>query len=133
VALRADARERYSFATLSDAMEIPNLIGVQRESFEWFLTEGLREVFEDISPVKGVSDDLQLELTFDPDDADLNPKPKISLTVHQSQFWKRPARTTPLRRKPSLKKPAQPSNSRNNSVLASGSPDADRAFWSAGW
>ncbi len=78
MALRADARERYSFATLSDAMEIPNLIGVQRESFEWFLTEGLREVFEDISPVKGVSDDLQLELTFDPDDADLNPKPKFT-------------------------------------------------------
>ncbi len=78
MALRADARERYSFANLSDAMEIPNLIGVQRESFEWFLTEGLREVFEDISPVKGVSDDLQLELTFDPDDADLNPKPKFT-------------------------------------------------------
>ena len=78
MALRADARERYSFATLSDAMEIPNLIGVQRESFEWFLTEGLREVFQDISPVKGVSDDLQLELTFDPDDADLNPKPKFT-------------------------------------------------------
>ena len=78
MALRADARERYSFATLSDAMEIPDLIGVQRESFEWFLTEGLREVFEDISPVKGVSDDLQLELTFDPDDADLNPKPKFT-------------------------------------------------------
>ena len=78
MALRADARERYSLATLSDAMEIPNLIGVQRESFEWFLTEGLREVFEDISPVKGVSDDLQLELTFDPDDADLNPKPKFT-------------------------------------------------------
>ena len=78
MALRADARERYSFATLSDAMEIPNLIGVQRESFEWFLTEGLREVFEDISPVKGVSDDLQLELTFYPDDADLNPKPKFT-------------------------------------------------------
>ena len=78
MALRADARERYSFASLSDAMEIPNLIGVQRESFEWFLTEGLREVFEDISPVKGVSDDLQLELTFDPDDADLNPKPKFT-------------------------------------------------------
>ena len=78
MALRADARERYSFATLSDAMEIPNLIGVQRESFEWFLTKGLQEVFEDISPVKGVSDDLQLELTFDPDDADLNPKPKFT-------------------------------------------------------
>ncbi|MFM7338451.1 MAG: hypothetical protein ACKO2E_09290 [Actinomycetota bacterium] len=54
------------------------MIGVQRESFEWFLTDGLREVFEDISPVKGVSDDLQLELTFDPDDPDLNPKPKFT-------------------------------------------------------
>ena len=75
---RALARERYSFATLPDALEIPNLIAVQRESFEWFLTDGLKEVFEDISPIKGLSDDLQLELTFDPNDPDLNPKPKFT-------------------------------------------------------
>jgi DNA-directed RNA polymerase subunit beta len=78
LAQRALARERYSFASLPDALEIPNLIAVQRDSFEWFLTDGLKEVFEDISPIKGLSDDLQLELTFDPDDPDLNPKPKFT-------------------------------------------------------
>jgi len=52
VASRASARERYSFATLPETLELPDLIAVQRESFDWFLKEGLREAFEDISPIK---------------------------------------------------------------------------------
>jgi len=79
VASRASARERYSFATLPETLELPDLIAVQRESFEWFLKEGLKEAFEDISPIKGFSDDLQLELEFDPDDEDLCPKPKFTV------------------------------------------------------
>jgi DNA-directed RNA polymerase subunit beta len=55
------------------------LIAVQRDSFEWFLKEGLKEAFDDISPIKGFSDDLQLELEFDPDDEDLCPKPKFTV------------------------------------------------------
>jgi DNA-directed RNA polymerase subunit beta len=79
VASRASARERYSFATLPETLELPDLIAVQRESFDWFLKEGLKEAFEDISPIKGFSDDLQLELEFDPDDEDLCPKPKFTV------------------------------------------------------
>ena len=79
MASRASARERYSFATLPETLELPDLIAVQRESFDWFLKEGLREAFEDISPIKGFSDDLQLELEFDPDDEDLCPKPKFTV------------------------------------------------------
>ena len=79
MASRASARERYSFATLSESLELPDLIAVQRDSFEWFLKDGLKEAFEDISPIKGFSDDLQLELEFDPDDEDLCPKPKFTV------------------------------------------------------
>jgi len=79
VASRASARERYSFATLPETLELPDLLAVQRASFEWFLKDGLREAFEDISPIKGFSDDLQLELEFDPDDEDLCPKPKFTV------------------------------------------------------
>ncbi|MEK7295315.1 MAG: DNA-directed RNA polymerase subunit beta, partial [Actinomycetota bacterium] len=79
MASRASARERYSFATLPEILELPDLIAVQRTSFEWFLKDGLREAFDDISPIKGFSDDLQLELEFDPDDEDLCPKPKFTV------------------------------------------------------
>ena len=79
MASRASARERYSFATLPETLELPDLLAVQRASFEWFLKDGLREAFEDISPIKGFSDDLQLELEFDPDDEDLCPKPKFTV------------------------------------------------------
>ena len=79
MAPRAHARERYSFASLPETLELPDLIAVQRDSFEWFLRDGLREAFEDISPIKGFSDDLQLELEFDPTDEDLCPKPKFTV------------------------------------------------------
>jgi DNA-directed RNA polymerase subunit beta len=73
------SRERYSFANLSEPVELPDLIAVQRESFEWFLAEGLAETFRDISPIKDFSEALQLELEFDPDDEDLRPPPKFSV------------------------------------------------------
>ena len=79
MASRASARERYSFATLPENLQLPDLLAVQRESFEWFLKEGLKEAFDDISPIKGFSDDLQLQLEFDPNDEDLCPRPKFTV------------------------------------------------------
>jgi len=79
VASRSTSRERYSFANLSEPLELPDLIAVQRESFEWFLNEGLAETFRDISPIKDFSELLQLELEFEPDDEDLRPPPKFSV------------------------------------------------------
>ena len=79
MASRSTSRERYSFANLADPLELPDLIAVQRESFEWFLNEGLAETFRDISPIKDFSEALQLELEFDPDDEDLRPPPKFTV------------------------------------------------------
>jgi DNA-directed RNA polymerase subunit beta len=55
------------------------LIAIQRESFQWFLDEGLANTFRDISPIKDFSEALQLELEFDPFDEDLRPPPKFSV------------------------------------------------------
>ena len=76
---RPVTRDRYSFANLPEVLELPDLIAIQRESFEWFLKEGLAETFRDISPIKDFTETLQLELEFDPDDEDLRPPPKFSV------------------------------------------------------
>ncbi len=72
-------RDRYSFANIEEALPLPDLIAIQRKSFEWFLQEGLKETFADISPIKDFTETLQLELEFDPDDEDLRPPPKFSV------------------------------------------------------
>ena len=76
---RTAARERYSFANLDEVLALPDLIAIQRESFDWFLHQGLAETFRDISPIKDFTETLQLELEFDPDDEDLRPPPKFSV------------------------------------------------------
>src|SRR5690606_35710332 len=58
---------------------IPDLIAIQTESFRWFLEEGLANTFRDMSPIKDYSEQLQLELEFDPFDEDLKPYPKFSV------------------------------------------------------
>ena len=68
---RPVTRDRYSFANLDEVLELPDLISIQRDSFEWFLKQGLAETFRDISPIKDFTETLQLELEFDPDDEDL--------------------------------------------------------------
>ena len=73
------SRERYSFANLVEPLELPDLIAVQRESFDWFLNEGMAEAFADISPIKDFSEALQLELELDADDEDLRPPPKFTV------------------------------------------------------
>jgi DNA-directed RNA polymerase subunit beta len=79
VATRPVSRERYSFGNLKEPLELPDLIAIQRESFEWFLNEGLANTFRDISPIKDFSESLQLELEFDPFDEDLRPPPKFTV------------------------------------------------------
>jgi DNA-directed RNA polymerase subunit beta len=76
---RTASRQRYSFANLDEALPLPDLIAIQRESFEWFLHQGLAETFRDISPIKDFTETLQLELEFDPEDEDLRPPPKFSV------------------------------------------------------
>jgi len=55
------ARDRYSFAKIDDAIELPNLIYTQLNSYEWFLKQGLKEVFDEITPIEDFSENLVLE------------------------------------------------------------------------
>ena len=52
---------RMSYARQKDVLDMPNLIEVQKNSYQWFLTDGLKEVFEDISPITDYSGQLSLE------------------------------------------------------------------------
>ncbi|MDI3316703.1 MAG: DNA-directed RNA polymerase subunit beta [Bacillota bacterium] len=55
------AGQRKSFAKIAEVLDIPNLIEVQRKSYEWFLQEGLLEMFRDISPIRDFTGNLILE------------------------------------------------------------------------
>ena len=54
---------RMSYSRQKQVLEMPNLIEVQKNSYNWFLNEGLREVFDDISPIADYSGHLSLEFT----------------------------------------------------------------------
>ena len=56
-----DHRERRSYAKTKNAIELENLLEVQKKSYEWFITDGIKEVFEDIFPVESFTGNLSLE------------------------------------------------------------------------
>ncbi|WP_317854130.1 DNA-directed RNA polymerase subunit beta [Chakrabartyella piscis] len=62
-ALRFGDAKRKSYSKINEVLEMPNLIEVQKNSYQWFLKEGLNEVFEDISPITDFSGNLVLEFT----------------------------------------------------------------------
>ncbi len=70
--VKVGRKERMSFSQINEVGEMPNLIQIQTESYDWFIKEGLREVFEDISPIRDYADNLILEFT----DYSLNDPPK---------------------------------------------------------
>ena len=59
--IQVGRKERMTFAKINEVCEMPNLIELQTKSYDWFIKEGLREVFEDISPIKDYADNLVLE------------------------------------------------------------------------
>ncbi|KYC59863.1 DNA-directed RNA polymerase subunit beta [Heyndrickxia coagulans] len=54
-------RQRRSYARIKEILELPNLIEIQTASYQWFLDEGLREMFQDISPIEDFAGNLSLE------------------------------------------------------------------------
>ena len=54
-------RTRRSYARNRQILEMPNLIEVQRESYRWFLEEGLKEIFDDVFPIQDFTGSLVLE------------------------------------------------------------------------
>jgi DNA-directed RNA polymerase subunit beta len=77
--------ERFSFANLDEVLKLPDLVAVQRDSFEWFLHRGLAETFADISPIEDFTGQLQLKLELDPEDTDLRPEPKFDIDECKSK------------------------------------------------
>ena len=53
-------RTRYSYARINEVLPMPHLIDIQRKSYEWFMREGLCEIFHDISPIKDFTGNLEL-------------------------------------------------------------------------
>ena len=67
--------QRMSFSRIDEVLEMPNLIEIQKNSYKWFLEEGIKEVFKDISAIT----DYQGNLVLDFIDYRLEDKPKYSI------------------------------------------------------
>lgn len=67
--------ERMSFSKIDEVIQMPNLIEVQKNSYQWFLDEGLKEVFRDISTIEDYTGNLVLEFV----DYRLDSQPKYSI------------------------------------------------------
>ena len=68
-------RKRMSFSKIKEIADVPNLIEIQVDSYKWFLEEGLKEVFDDISPIEDYTGNLILEFV----DYSLDDKPKYDI------------------------------------------------------
>ena len=68
-------RTRYNFGRIKEVLDIPNLIEIQHSSYHWFLEEGLREIFQEISPIQDFTGNLILSLS-------------ITILVNRSILWK---------------------------------------------
>ena len=68
-------RTRMSFSKIKEIADLPNLIEIQVDSYKWFLEEGLKEVFNDISPIEDYTGNLILEFV----DYSLDDKPKYDI------------------------------------------------------
>jgi len=82
-------RERRSYARISEVLELPNLIEIQTASYDWFLEEGMREMFQDISPIEDFTGNLSLEFV----DYSLgDPKYSISESKERDATYNAPLR-----------------------------------------
>ena len=66
--------ERMTFSKISEVIDMPNLIEIQKDSYEWFLKQGLKEVFEDMSSITDYTGNLVLDFI----DYRLDDKPKYT-------------------------------------------------------
>ena len=66
---------RKSFAKHDDVLAIPNMLKIQKDSYEWFLREGLREVFKDVATITDYTGNLELSFL----DYSMNEPPKYTV------------------------------------------------------
>ncbi|MCQ2419085.1 MAG: DNA-directed RNA polymerase subunit beta [Clostridia bacterium] len=67
--------ERHSYAKYHEILKMPNLLKIQKDSYEWFLTEGLREVFKDVDTITDYTGNLELSFL----DYSMNEPPKYTV------------------------------------------------------
>jgi DNA-directed RNA polymerase subunit beta len=60
-AVQSGQHQRYSYGRIREVLEIPNLIEIQQQSYGWFLSSGLRDLFQDVSPIQDFTGNLMLE------------------------------------------------------------------------
>ncbi|WP_041719561.1 DNA-directed RNA polymerase subunit beta [Alkaliphilus oremlandii] len=68
-------KTRMSYSQIDEVLEMPNLIDLQKDSYQWFLDEGLKEVFDDVSPIEDYTGNLILEFV----DYSLDENPKYNI------------------------------------------------------
>ena len=68
--------ERMTFSQINEVIDMPNLIEIQKDSYSWFLDQGLKEVFEDMSSITDYTGNLVLDFI----DYRLDDKPKYTVT-----------------------------------------------------
>ncbi len=73
--IKLGKNERMSYSKSNEVLEMPNLIEIQKNSYQWFVDKGLKEVLEDVSPICDYSDNLVLEFS----DYYLEDNPKYSI------------------------------------------------------
>ena len=56
-----DYRKRRNYSMIKNSLELDNLLQIQKDSYQWFVTEGIKEVFEDLFPIESFSGSLSLE------------------------------------------------------------------------
>ena len=90
--VRLGTNERYSFSKINEVLEMPNLIEVQKSSYRWFVEQGLKEVFDEMQPIRDYSNNL--ELTFLGYRFDEQPKYTILECKERDATYAAPLRVT---------------------------------------
>ena len=73
--VKLGANERMTFSKINEVIDMPNLIEIQKDSYKWFVEEGLKEVFRDMSAITDYSGKAEVYLL----DYTLEPEPKITI------------------------------------------------------
>ena len=90
--VKLGTNERYSFSKINEVLDMPNLIEVQKSSYKWFVEQGLKEVFDEMQPIRDYSNNL--ELTFLGYRFDEQPKYTILECKERDATYAAPLRVT---------------------------------------
>ena len=90
--LKLGKTTRQTFSKINEVIDMPNLIGIQKDSYEWFLTDGIKEVFRDVSPI--VDTNGRFELSFVDYRLDENTKYSIEECKERDATYAAPLRVT---------------------------------------